>query len=351
MSAPTDVLVAGGGPVGLAAAIDARARGMRVTVVEPRTAPVDKACGEGLMPGTLAALDALGVTVRGQPLSGIRYVAADGAPSVTHAFSRGPGRGVRRTELHRGLVERAGELGVPVTRGRVTGVLQDGARVRVLVTTEQGEVALDAGWLIACDGLHSPVRRLVGLGGGSDGRRYGQRRHAAVAPWTEFVEVHWSPVAEAYVTPVAEDEVGVALLGRRGLAFDDALEAFPALATRLGVARWTTSVRGAGPLRQRVRGRVRGRVLLAGDAAGYVDALTGEGLRVGLASSAAAVEAVARRDPAGYENAWASVTRDYRWLTASLVGATRVPAVRRAIVPAAARLPGVFGRLVDALAT
>ena len=351
MTEPVDVLVAGGGPVGLATAIAARTRGLSVTVVEPRRTPVDKACGEGLMPGTVRALANLGVHVPGVPIAGIRYVGPDGATTATHRFTPGDGRGVRRTELHAALAARAAAVGVRVVPARVTGVLEDGARVRALVAGEHGESAVDGAWLVACDGLHSPVRRLVGLDGGSDGRRYGQRRHLAAAPWTDHVEVHWSPVAEAYVTPVGQDEVGIAVLGPRGLVFDEALASFPALAPRLRGAAWTTSLRGGGPLRQRVRRRVRGRVLLAGDAAGYVDALTGEGLRVGLASATAVADAVTRGDPEGYERAWAGITRDYRWLTASLVGATRLPSVRAGLVPAAARLPAVVGRLVDTLAT
>ena len=57
----TDVLIAGGGPAGLASAINARQQGLSVIVAEPRDNPIDKACGEGLMPGGLAALAALGV--------------------------------------------------------------------------------------------------------------------------------------------------------------------------------------------------------------------------------------------------------------------------------------------------
>jgi flavin-dependent dehydrogenase len=162
--------------------------------------------------------------------------------------------------------------------------------------------------------------------------------------------VHWSPVAEAYVTPVSAEEVGVAVLGPRGLDFEEALAELPALRQRLAGAAWTSSARGAGPFRRRVRGRVAGRVLLVGDAGGYVDALTGEGLRIGFASAAAAVRAVAADAPGGYERAWRVITRDYRWLTSTLVTTTRNPLLRRAIVPAAARLPRLFAAAVDSLA-
>ncbi len=97
---------------------------------------------------------------------------------------------------------------------------------------------------------------------------------------------------EAYVTPVADDCVGIAILTSRQGRFEQHLDAFPAL-RELTDGHPHEPDRAAGPLRQRVRGRVAGRVLLVGDAAGYVDALTGEGL--GLAFAAAAVAGRQRR--------------------------------------------------------
>ena len=343
----TDLLVVGGGPVGLVAGIEASRRGLHVVLVEPRDTPIDKACGEGLMPGTLSLLRGLGVDPPGRDMAGIRYLTADGRCSAPHLFARGSGRGVRRTELQQALAARAEAGGVRCVRDRVVRLVQDGARVRAHLA---GGDVVEAPWALGCDGLHSSVREHVGVRAATDGRRFGLRRHARVAPWTDLVEVHWGHGAEAYVTPVADDEVGVAVLGPRGLGFAGALEQFPALRHRLSGASWTTEVRGAGPLRQRVAARARDRVLLVGDASGYVDALTGEGLRVGLAGAVAAVDAVLTGRPGRYEREWRRLTREYRWLTSSLVGATRVRPVRRAIVPAAAALPAVFGGLVEQLA-
>ncbi|MGW5685690.1 NAD(P)/FAD-dependent oxidoreductase [Nonomuraea sp. NPDC003754] len=335
-----DVLVAGGGPAGLATAIHAALAGMSVVVVEPRRAPVDKACGEGLMPGGVAALRAMGVAAGGHPLLGIDYVR--GETRARAGFAAEPGRGVRRTSLHAAMSARAAELGVPVVTGRITRVRQDA----------RGVVAggLSARWLVAADGLHSPLRTSLRLGV-RDPRphRYGLRRHYRMAPWSDFVEVHWSEVGEAYVTPVGDDLVGVAILSARRGGYDEHLAAFSGLTRRLtGPA--VTPVRGAGPLRQRVRSRVAGRVLLVGDAAGYTDAITGEGVSLAVLSARALVDCLVAGRPHDYEREWRRLSRRHRLLTEALLGVARRPGTARLVVPAAARLPALFTAVVRALA-
>jgi flavin-dependent dehydrogenase len=339
-----DVVVAGAGPVGLACAIEAALRGLSVAVIDPRSGPIDKACGEGLMPGAVTALARLGVDPAGSPFKGIAYV--DAKHIARHSFRAGPGRGVRRTTLQAALAERAAAVGVEQVAGNAGHVVQDAGSVQV--------DGLTADWLLACDGLHSPVRRHLGLDPAParrpTRRRYGLRRHVAMTPWSDDVEVHWSPHAEAYVTPVAPDLVGVAVLSASGGSFDELLAQVPSLRDRLDGAPWTTPVRGAGPLLQRVRRRVAGRILLVGDAAGYVDALTGEGIRTGLACARAAVDAIASGDPAPYERDWRRLTRSYRILTSGLLVSSRPALSRRYMVGAAARLPRVYAAAVEALA-
>jgi len=301
---------------------------------------VDKACGEGLMPGALAGLLDLGVDPPGHELTGIRYIAGDRAAAAS--FRDGPGRGVRRTTLHAAMRDAALRAGVVIEQASVTHVTQDDAGVVADGTR--------ARFLVAADGLHSPLRRGLGLEAQpASFRRYGLRRHFAIAPWTSHVEVHWAASTEAYVTPVAPDRVGVALLTSARGSFDHHLARFPALRSRLAT-REGGEVMGAGPLRQRAVSRVNGRVLLVGDAGGYVDALTGEGVALAVAQARSAVRAIAEDNPQRYEREWHAITRRYRLLTAGLLGATRLPPIRRALVPAAAMLPRVFTAAVTSLA-
>jgi flavin-dependent dehydrogenase len=338
-----DLLVVGGGPAGLATALHAARAGFDTVVAEPRPAPVDKACGEGLMPGAVRILAALGVDVPGHPIEGIRYV--QGPRRAQAHFRYGHGLGVRRTSLHGALHRAVGEAGVPVVPLRVGEVRHDATGVFVPGT------GLRARWLVAADGLHSPLRRSLGLVVPSRGApRYGLRRHYAVPPWSSCVEVHWGPHGEAYVTPLGPDLVGIALLTARRVPFETQLADFPDLLARLAPEAAVTAVRGAGPLRQKARTRLHGRVLLVGDAAGYIDALTGEGLSLALTGAEALVGNLRRGTPGRYETDWNRATRRHRLLTELLLRARQRPALAPLIVPAAERLPRVFAAAVNALA-
>jgi flavin-dependent dehydrogenase len=340
-----DIAVVGAGPVGLAAAIEGRMRGLSVLLIEQRTGVIDKACGEGLMPGALPLLARLGVAVEGKPLRGVTY--RQGTRAVTHRFAGGGGLGVRRTTLHDALSARADELGVQRLTAKVSGVYS--GVDDVTVSSDSDDVT--ARYLLACDGLHSTVARLTGLAARAPqrARRYGVRQHYAVAPWSDTIEVYYADGAEFYVTPVTDDVVGIAMLAGQRVDYQTALEAVPDLAERLRDAEPASSRRGAGPFRQRTRARTSGRILLVGDASGYVDAITGEGLRLGMAQARVAVQSVGAARPKDYERAWRRETRDFRLLTTGLVALATSP-LRGTIVPLAARFPGLFGRIVERLA-
>jgi flavin-dependent dehydrogenase len=335
----TDLLIVGGGPAGLATAIRARLAGMSAAVLDRARPPIDKACGEGLMPDAVARLREIGVEPRGIPFRGIRYF--DAGRMAEGLFPQAGGLGVRRTELHQALVRRAEETGVDLRWGvKAEGLGKEG------VETDQGTIA--ARWIVGADGLRSRVRQWAGLDAGEAPlRRFGVRRHFAVSPWSDFVEVYWGPGCEAYVTPVAPDQVGVAFLwsGRKA-DFDDLLETLPDLKARIAGAPVVSRDRGTGPLRQRARAVRRGNVALVGDAAGYFDAITGEGMAVAFHESAALVEALVAGDLGRYAAAHRAINRLPDIMTGLVLALESRPRLRARAVRALAAEPALFSKLL-----
>ena len=103
MTRRVSTLILGGGPAGLATALAVRERGLDVEVLDRFHPPIDKPCGEGILPAGLDALDRLGVScaeLGGREIRGIRYVDVPSGRTAEGRFSGRPGLGVRRTALH-----------------------------------------------------------------------------------------------------------------------------------------------------------------------------------------------------------------------------------------------------------
>jgi flavin-dependent dehydrogenase len=356
-----DAAVVGGGPAGLAFACAAAARGLDVVVLERREGALDKACGEGLLPAGRRALETLGAAAlvdpaERSPIEELRWIDGDGL-TVAARLPGGGGLGIRRTALSAALRARAAAAGAEVRTGADV-VAHRRAGDRIIAVLAGGE-EVEARVLVAADGLASPVRRREGLDLPARGAaRFGLRRHYAVAPWAPAVEVYFAEGAEAYVTPVGPRRVGVAFLFERGehVRFEELRSRFPALEARLDGARPDTEVRGAGPLARRARARVADRLVLLGDAAGYLDAVTGEGLSLafGCAIDLAAMlpEAIARGAGAAalreYEAAWRRRYRVYAAWTSLMLQLARRGGLRRTALRLAGALPGAYARIVGA---
>jgi 2-polyprenyl-6-methoxyphenol hydroxylase-like FAD-dependent oxidoreductase len=361
---PYDVAVVGGGPAGLAVAIAATKRGLNTVVLERAAVPADKACGEGLMPSGLAALDRLGALAHldrreSAPFVGIRYVQEDG--STAEGLLPGPGGlGVRRLALASALVTRAREVGVEL-RERTQVVSHRRTDAGVSLETPEGPV--EARMLVAADGLGSPLRRAEGLEVESEGvRRFGLRRHFRMPAWTPYVEVHFADGVEAYVTPAGTQRVGVAFLWEDGgvegrVSFEALLARFPGLSARVGNAEPDSQVRGAGPFARVARARVADRFALVGDAAGYVDAVTGEGLSLAFACAEslgallpdALVKGATCESLQPYDATFRRVFRKYAWTTKALLLLARRPWLRRPVVRALGHTPWLFERILAAV--
>jgi len=341
------VLIVGGGPVGLAAAIRARLRGMEAIVFDRQRPPIDKACGEGLMPGGVQALRDLGVQIpQAHAFGGIRYFQEDHPHEAVAEgrFSHGGGFGIRRLALHESLVKRAEEVGVDlrwethVTRLEPNALHTDTERIH-------------GDWIVGADGLHSPIRKWAGLERKhKKPQRYGLRRHYAIAPWSDCVEVYWTRGCEAYVTPTSPESVGVAILWHQNQhqpKRDHPISPFPRLQERIATADFLSIPRGAGPLRREVTRVQKDRLLLVGDAAGYVDALTGEGLALGFRQAEAAISAIENNQPNRYRSAHRALCRRPFFLTKTLRWIAAHPGIRRRVIRGLAKDPVLFSRFLD----
>ena len=304
--------------------------------------PIDKPCGEGIMPDGLAAARALEIELEGAPsrwFSGIRFW--EGATSVEARFARGPGLGISRTALHRLLIEHAAQAGVRLAWGAaVTGIDAGGVHAA-------GE-RVAARWIVGADGGHSRTRRWAGLDACKRQRlRYGFRRHYRLAPWTEFMEIHWGDRCQLYITPVADGEVCVVLLSSDPhLRLGEALAQFPAVARRVGHLAALPGERGAVSALRRLRAVQRGNVALVGDASGSVDAITGEGLCLLFQQAAALATALERGDLSLYEDEHRRIGRRARLMAELLLMLDRSARVRRGAIAAMAWHPPLFAGML-----
>jgi 2-polyprenyl-6-methoxyphenol hydroxylase-like FAD-dependent oxidoreductase len=334
----TDVFIVGGGSAGLATAIALRSRGFGVTVADPALPPIDKTCGEGLMPDALASLERLGVTLHPRhffPFRGIRFVNA--GASVDASFPNGTGAGIRRTHLHQALIDRAQDAGatllwgVPVQGLTATGVTLDGGTV-------------ECRWVVGADGENSRVRQWAGLEGpGSKSLRFGFRRHYRIAPWTDCVEIYWGSGCQIYVTPIGREEMCVVAMSRDShLRLDQALPMFPELFGRLKNAASTSTERGAISATRRLARVYRGRVVLVGDASGSVDAITGEGLRLCFDQSLALAQALADDDLDAYAAAHRQLARRPAFMAALMLSLGHSAWLRGRVLRALSSEPRIF---------
>ncbi len=342
MADSTDIFVIGGGPAGLAAAIAARQQGFSVMVADGNRPPIDKACGEALMPDAIGAFQRLGLSVpptEASLLTGVRFLGS--GLSAEAAFPSVCGLSIRRTTLHRIMAERAEALGAELHwQTAVRGICGQ----NVLI----GNRTIRSRWIIGADGVSSRVRRWVNLQAHSYGRlRYAFRRHYSVRPWTDRMEIHWGQHHQAYTCPVSKEEVCIAIASwEPKVRMDEALQDFPQLAAKLRGAEITSAERGAVVGNRKLKRIWRDNVALIGDASGTVDPITGEGLGIAFHQAMVLADCLKKNDLVSYQSGQRKLALRPRMMARLMLLLDGRPGLQKRTLQAFRKRPQIFRRLL-----
>lgn len=300
MNEPLKFAIIGGGPIGLSSAISLREKGHHVHVFEAKTFPVDKVCGEGIMPSGYRTLQNLGIEKYLNPnftrsFSKIKYFDQDLTLSgrlPRHA------KAIRRTELNNALYELAKDKGVITHKNHRLVELnwKDGRYQPEFFLTERKKEKLDYDfdYIIACDGVHSTTRRILNLTESSRIKetRMGARVHVHFEHKIDEVQVYWNNGIEAYLTPSGENLLEIAFLWDESkITLDGNLEDslfafFPELQGYRDCPRMS-ELKKWGPFGKKSKMVSKENVIFLGDARYFLDGITGEGLTLGLKQAVA----------------------------------------------------------------
>ncbi|HEU4798025.1 MAG TPA: FAD-dependent oxidoreductase [bacterium] len=359
-----DVVVVGAGPAGTAAAADLAARGFHVVLVDRATFPRDKPCGDYCNPGAAQLLDEIGMLRQvleagAGAIDAMTVVAQDGS-SFTERFPIGQGLLIRRERLDALLVHRAARAGAEIVEGYCAETVTVNGHVEI---RSRHRTAFRGRLLIAADGMRSVVARRLGLLTTVPMGRYTVGAYFSGCSGPAAGELHLGPSSYGGVARFGDGTANVCLALPRGWfpgrsaadVFAAGLRRLPALSER--VAGWTRegAFRVSGPVGVSRHEVVTDRAMLAGDAAGQVEPVTGQGISFALRSGLLAAEEAARALKAGTFSADALAAYARR-RSAALGPRLRLmnivthlalrPRLTPALVRRLARTPGLARRLL-----
>lgn len=349
MNKPEDISIGiiGGGPAGLSAAICLAEKGIDVEVFEKGDWPIDKVCGEGILPIGVEFLESHNIlenigAENYRKFFGIRYI--DGRKTAHADFKQGFGLGIRRTALSEGLVKRANEFSnISLNSScELDSINKFDNTVEILIRRNENLEKYNFDYLISCDGLRSKTRRLLYLDETSSNniQRIGARVHYQSRPWSDRVEVYWHNGIECYITPVSEELIELAFIWNHEIVkpqnfggLEEGLKHFfPDIFDRFKDNKKITNLRSIGPLALKSKRAFKDRVILLGDAYFYLDGITGEGISMAFAESEILTDCLMfdkKTFPNNYESRIKSRIKNHIFVTRLALFFSNKPKLRR----------------------